>query len=375
MSIVQNELQELYEKYTDFDFIGYHNKISKSNTNNKYSKGLGFVAGLFELSYVYEITVSNSDIGKEVKKIENGYDYKYYFDENDRIILSEKYLEDYSGEKKLKYLNFYFFNDNTCELIHIDVKKDLIYLVAKAFYDEFDRIARYIQVELSSYNKDKHNRYEEHLFRYENEITYITQTVFWGKNENIRSTYMMIKENVLYYLNKDGTVRGFYPIRFKIVDGKKVYVPLPKKVPVFKIIKDNMINILSKWNDIDKSVIWVLCENADLVMQYTTLTEECEQKWNIAFYDTDEEEIFTNKDHVQVLEDLLFNSGCEVNDLFGEENYFTDKMVKIVKELRKEGYIPDSTAVIISDLEISETTFNIAQKINKKETIKGFYNF
>jgi hypothetical protein len=86
---------------------------------------------------------------------------------------------------------------------------------------------------------------------------------------------MMIKENVLYYLNKDGTVRGLYPIRFKLVDGKKVYVPLPKKVPVFKIIKDNMINILSKWNDIDKSVIWVLCENADLVMQYTTLTEEC----------------------------------------------------------------------------------------------------
>ena len=46
--------------------------------------------------------------------------------------------------------------------------------------------------------------------------------------------------------------------------------------------------------------------------------------------------------------------------------------IKIIKELRKEGYIKDDVAVILSDLEISENTFAISKKINKKETIKGF---
>lgn len=46
-------------------------------------------------------------------------------------------------------------------------------------------------------------------------------------------------------------------------------------------------------------------------------------------------------------------------------------MTKIIKELRKEGYISDDTAVVLSDLEISEKTLEIAKKINKKETIKN----
>ena len=48
-------------------------------------------------------------------------------------------------------------------------------------------------------------------------------------------------------------------------------------------------------------------------------------------------------------------------------------MIKIIKELRKEGYITDDTAVILSDLEISDNTLEIAKKINNKETIKGFF--
>ena len=47
-------------------------------------------------------------------------------------------------------------------------------------------------------------------------------------------------------------------------------------------------------------------------------------------------------------------------------------MIKIIKELRVAGYINDSTAVIISALELSENTFNIAKKINKKEIINPF---
>ena len=183
---------------------------------------------------------------------------------------------------------------------------------------------------------------------------------------------MKIVDNILYFFDDNSNVKSFYPIRFKIVDGKKINVPLPKKVPVFKIIKENMIKILDKWKGIDKSVIWINCDSSDLKMQYTTLKEDCEEKWNIAFYDDNEEEIFDEKNHIQVLEDLLFNNDCNVDDLINESDYFVNKMIKMIKDLRKEGYIDYDAAVILSDLEISENTLNISKKINKKETIKGF---
>ena len=136
--------------------------------------------------------------------------------------------------------------------------------------------------------------------------------------------------------------------------------------------KENIIKILDKWKNIDKSVIWINCESLDLEIQYTTLKEDNEEKWNIAFYDANEEKIFDDLNHMQVLEDLLFNNGCNTDDLINESDYFVNKMIKIIRELRKEGHITDDTAVILSNLEISENTLNIAKKINKKETIKGF---
>ena len=381
------QLQEVYEKYKNFDFIGYYNEIVQNNTNNKYSKGgLSFPAGIYAPSYVQEMRIGNCNVGKEIKNIKNGYDFKYYFDENNRIILSEKY-----GEFGLGALNFYFYSGNVCEYVHFVFAQQKIYSISKSYYDDSGRIVRHIQIDALYFGFDEAYQYEEHLFRYDNDDTYITHNKYSDpikmhkmlkklgfknieESTGINSTNMMIKENILYYLNEEGNVTSFYPIRFKLVDGKKVEVPLPKKIPVFKIIKENMIKILSKWENIDKSVIWILCESTDLSMQYTTLKEDGEEKWNIAFYNSEEEEIFIDKSHIQAFEDLLFNSGCDIDDLIdGDEyDYFKNKMIKIIKELRKEGYLKDETAVIISTLEISNTTFDIAKKINKKEVIKGF---
>ena len=377
MEKIKQELYELYSKYKDFDFISYYNGISKTNTNNKYSKGLGFVAGLYEPSYVDEMRCSNATIGKEIKKIDKGFDYKYYFDENNRIILSEKYL---SG--KISYINFYFYVNSVLEFIDYEVNRG-IYSLSKSFFDDNDRICRHIQIGIfNKYDPSENSKYVEHLFKYEDNITYIKEITYYnpskwleqfGMKKRTEILNMKIVDNILYFLDDNSNVKSFYPIRFKIVDGKKINVPLPKKVPIFKIIKENMINILDKWKNIDKSVIWINCESSDLKMQYTSLKEDSEQKWNVAFYDANEEEIFDDKNHIQVLEDLLFNNDCNIDDLINESDYFVNKMIKIIKELRKDRYIPDNTAVILSDLEISDNTLEIAKKINKKETIKGFF--
>lgn len=341
MEKIRQELYDVYLKYKDFDFMNYYFEVSKNNTNNKYSKGLGFIAGLYEPSFVDEMRCSNASIGKEIKKIDKGYDYKYYFNENDRIILSEKYL---SG--KLYYINFYFYVDDILEFINYEVNRG-IYSLSKSFYDDNNRIYRHIQIGIfDKYDPIENSKYNEHLFAYEDNITYIKEITYYnpskwleqlGRKKRTEIINMKIVDNILYYLDSNSNAKSFHPIRFKIVDGKKVNVPLPKKVPVFKIIKENMIKILNKWKDIDKSVIWINCESSDLKMQYTTLKENCEEKWNIAFYDDNEEEIFDEKNHIQVLEDLLFNNDCNVDDLINESDYFVNKMIKIIKELRKKG--------------------------------------
>ena len=376
MEIIKQELYDVYVKYKDFNFMNYYYEISKKNTNNKYSKGLGFIAGLYEPSYVDEMICSNATIGKEIKNIDNGYDYKYYFDENDRIILSENYL---SGQ--LRYINFYFYVDNTLVFIDYEVNEG-IYSLSKSYYDDNNRICRHIQIGLfSKYNPSYNATYNEHLFKYEDSITHITLITHYNASQCLigerfkkrtKTINMKIVDNILYHLDDNLNVKSFYPIRFKIVNGQKVNVPLPKRVPIFKIIKKNLIKILDKWRNIDKSVIWINCESLDLEIQYTTLKEDNERKWNVAFYDANAERIFGDLNHPQVLEDLLFNNRCNTDDLINESDYFVNKMIKIIKELRKEGYITDDTAVILSDLEISENTINVAKKMNKKETIKGF---
>ena len=377
MEIIKQELYDVYTKYRDFDFMNYYYEISEKNTNNKYSKGIGFVAGLYEPSYVDEMQCGNATIGKEIKNIDKGYDYKYYFDENDRILLSEKYL---SGG--LAYINFYFYDNNVLEFIDYEVNEG-IYSLSKSYYDDNNRICRHIQLPIfDKYDTNYNYIYEEQLFKYEDNITYITLMRYYDipQKRLIRLKYekgtevvnMKIADNILYRLDDDLNVISFYPIRFKLVNGQKVNVPLPKRVPIFKIIKKNLIQILDKWRNIEKSVIWINCESSDLEVQYTTLKEDNERKWNIAFYDANEEKIFDDPNHMQVLEDLLFNTGCKADDLINGSDYFVDKMIKIIRELRKEGYITDDTAVILSDLEISENTLSIAKKINKKETIKGF---
>ena len=72
MDKIKKELCEVYLKYKDFDFMNYYYKISNTNTNNKYSKGIGFIAGLYEPSYVDEMRCSNATIGKEIKNIDKG---------------------------------------------------------------------------------------------------------------------------------------------------------------------------------------------------------------------------------------------------------------------------------------------------------------
>ena len=227
---VEKELFDLYEKYKDFDFESYYQTISETNSNNRYSKGIGFKAGLYEPSFVNEMRITNCTIGREVKE-NSKYDYKYYFNKNDKIILSEKYLDGV-----LTYLNLYFYYDNVCDYVFYDYKRKKIYTLSKSFFDEKERLVRFIEIDSVCGDFYNNAKYEEHLFKYEDSVTFVTQLEYWHPckrapfiKEKTVKTSMKIIDNVLYYLKNDGSLSSFYNIRFKIENGKKVDLPPPKK--------------------------------------------------------------------------------------------------------------------------------------------------
>lgn len=381
MEETRKELLELYFKYKDYNFVEKYKNLSSKNTSNKYSKGWGFYAGLYEPSFVLEALVTNASIGKEVLNTNKGYEYKYFFDENGKVIMSER------GDKEL---NFYFYSNKCLEYVFCD-KENKLHKISKTFYDENGKITKHIETDNIYNGLSDTFRFEKQIFNYEKEITYIDIYTFipaikinniYLNDDNLnRFTQNRIKfrkykiiDNIIYSLDDNNVVKSYWPIRFKIVDGKKMNVPLPKKVPIFKIIENNMKKILTDWKNIDKSVIWINCESLNLSMQYTTIKENIEEKWNIAFYDDNEFFIFDNNEHLQIFEDLLFNNECNIDDLIDESPYFVEKMVKIIKKLRKENYIADNCVIILSALEISDMTIKIAKKINDKQQILDFLN-
>ncbi len=279
-------------------------------------------------------------------------DFKYYFDENDRIILTERY-----EDKELYDCIFYYYYEDHAEIVLYAVKREELNGAQRVEWKD-SKLYRILDLSLclpSSRVFGWSLSYEESIFSFkETELFITTNYCHAGERE---TTENFTREYIRPIKKKEDKTNT-----------------LPKKVPVFKLIKENMINILNKWKDIDLSVIWINCHSADLEMQYTTLKEDSEEKWNIAFYDGNEEKIINDENYVQVLEDLLCEKGCNnLEYLSDESDYFVNKMIKIIKELRDLGYINDGTAVILSSLEISENTFSIAKKINSKDTIKGFF--
>ena len=166
--------------------MSYYYEVLKANTNNKYSKGIGFNAGLYKPSYVYEMRCSNATIVKEIKKIDNGYDYKYYFDEKNRIILSEKYLSN-----KLRYINYYFYTDNYLEFIHYEVDSGIYYL-SKSFYDENDKICRHIQIKICVFKKNIKHVIITPSFHMINLAITLYQRTFFIKRKKWLSRFLLI---------------------------------------------------------------------------------------------------------------------------------------------------------------------------------------
>lgn len=133
-------LNEIKEKYKDFDFTKEYNFRILNSKRKEYSRGgLVFSLGIYELSIVDHLIIDNSR-GKIVKKPRKTPDFTYYFDENDKLSIITQ--GDFS-------VSFFIYESNTTRVLTFEGLKSTPEIVAcyEAIYDEFSRMIYFAEIE------------------------------------------------------------------------------------------------------------------------------------------------------------------------------------------------------------------------------------
>lgn len=139
-----SKLEELKKIVEDnkFDFNKLYKKIINEAHKLEYSKG-GEMSdfGIYPLEFFSKYIINNYKPGRKIKNIDKGFDFVYYFDKDNNLILTEKWLG-----QKIAYLNFVIRkNPNESNIIIFEKRVNEVFAVVKCQYDENNRIIRYIE--------------------------------------------------------------------------------------------------------------------------------------------------------------------------------------------------------------------------------------
>ena len=139
-----SKLEDLKKIVEDnkIDFNKLYKKIIIEAHKIEYSRGGEMsVFGIYPPEFFSKYIINNYKPGRKVKNTDKGFDFVYYFDKDNNLILTEKWLD-----KKIAYLNFVIRkNTNESNIIIFEKRVNKISRVVKCQYDENNRIIRYIE--------------------------------------------------------------------------------------------------------------------------------------------------------------------------------------------------------------------------------------
>lgn len=153
-------IKDLQDKYKDCYSLYIKLKDSKLKTLMTTSKETD-LHGMFVPDKNIEY-VCGKYKGRLTKKEEKK-DFKYYFDEQNRVILTERY-----SNGKLLNLIFYFYNQDNIEIIWYDIQRMFICIVGEINYINEKISKLFLTEDLGLFNKYgiKHLMFTELLFNY-----------------------------------------------------------------------------------------------------------------------------------------------------------------------------------------------------------------
>lgn len=412
--ITLKKLNELINKNKNVGYLNKYQEYIRMANDFKYSRGgLLFHYGIFSPEPLTERFVSNCNVGKQLKRIDKGYDYKYYF-KDDQLILIEKF-----SDNQLSYIIFFDKIDDTLEITSFGCNHSTLAWVAKCEYLD-NKLSRYIEASYDEmYNLSS---FYEHLYTYQNDYYLAEYRIHSdGKYTNV---YQIVNKYKLFYENKDCDLLDRYHfeknnnghlrythdkigefVKISVLDldgniiGSKIdYYDEDKKEDLSldfeKDMKYNLYTLIvdkiKSWIDEDIYAISLFVQlekdTPTVTLGYNTIAyckaksffsmNEEEAKWNYAYWLQNHELEFGYGNSKLLVEQWIEKNNYIDMDSDEIVDAFYNVLVDIVQELHSSNIIKNKfkkdIPVIIHELEYYDKIAEYNIKANTYELVKDF---
>lgn len=157
------DIIEKIENY-QINYLDLYESIKSNNKNTKMTrsrKSSLSIFGMFVPDTMINFCTGGDYVGK-LTHTEKGIDYKYYFDDNGKVVLTERYA---NRDGVVSELIFYFYNQPDVEFVLYRVERNEIGMVGIYQYNEDNRLAKYLEGRIP-YKSSNFKSYYEILFSY-----------------------------------------------------------------------------------------------------------------------------------------------------------------------------------------------------------------
>jgi len=354
---VKKDLKKEYQKFIDM------------SVRVEYSIGETYGPfGYYSSEYLGDFLLGGSR-GKLVDSKAKKIDFKYYFDNNNDLILIERFFNGnvsdqiffykYNRKKEIYYFNIY---DNS-----IYNYSNKLYLVGVCFYDELNRLMKYIYTDYLINNQVLN--YRELKYEYFKDELVIKFCIYSHPNPHTWPDGRIINEEYRYPIKNNKTK--------KLIKDKEMYNFLKKRV----------IEIIESWTvENGYAISLIICESSSVSLDYNEENENnvdihSEKRWNYAFWNQHDYEVTKSYEEKELLQNWLIyldNKNGEDYSICNliDNPHFTDMVVKIMNEIRKEGLISKTfgkeVPIIIHDLDYHDHMVKLTKLVNDQYLIDDF---
>jgi hypothetical protein len=345
------------------DFQPEYEKFIHRTTRIEYSKGgVTNTFGFYSFELYSELVITNYNKGKLYKREISCYDYKYFF-ENNQLIMIEKFFDGVIANTFLMY-------SNEQDLVLIDYNNTKSDTSIKSLHS----------VVICQYN-DGHK-----LSKYLHGLVLKDHTFYYYESQEYAYTQTEMKITRTLYQYQMGAKKmkeETFPIsvleKKKNVKNKQISDQMIKK-----ILKNNWMSIMKSWNIHDGYAITLIMhdrmtieidyaeENANNQDPYS------QERWDYTYWEQNSFPLLKSEEEKNLFSawlDQLDDKGISTESLI-ENTVFTSMVVTIVNEIKADRIIEKSfgrsVPVICTNFDISDEMLELNRKVNIKEQVRGY---
>lgn len=359
-------LTECYKQYN----TNFHRKWTQTSSkvsrieysNNNYTNYLGY----YSESLLRELTLDNFNKGKIFKTPIEKYTYKYHFDENNRIIITEiKY-----PEFTIPEVFFYIYKDRLVIMLGYGIgpNRPLEHIIR----NEYDENGRMIHHLVSRFSCSEPSSVEEQLFKY----TSSTMSVY--------SAFYVPRD-----LTEDDEIHWdhfVFPIEWS--NGKPYRKPTPISSKTiarrfFENIKRYIDRNIENWKKKKPYAIMFLLDSPQtMAIDYGLDNPENpvlkeEGRWNYSCWKQHASPFWENEKEInQFVSWLEMTRPIESSDRLIDHDPFIDLFVKVINDLRASDFLKnyqlDKVLLLVTNFELYNRIIDINRTINNEHSIENY---